>query len=223
MTDDILKICDDVIDELKLTPSGKCLYEYGNNDIPEEILPTVTNLKKIQQRLKERKYKTVEEWDGDIKSIIYYVEKYYGNDSYLFILAKQFLKKFTHLKKKVYLKDKEGWTKQFLKLQIKIANLVSEPVGIVRYYFPQQLITKKQNETLNEGELSVLLNDIRELRNPSDLLFFNNLFMYYDLKLDIYDDHLRVDLRSLPIHALIDLKNYVEERKKENTLIAKNN
>ncbi|KAH0789523.1 Bromodomain containing protein [Histomonas meleagridis] len=198
-------------------PLGKCLIEYGADEIPDEVLPTLTNLKVIQERLQRNQYNTIEDWDRDVQMILYNVEKYYGNNSYFFIVAQQFTHYFNKQKEKVYRLGIEGWTRQFINLQLKISDLISKPPPSVSKNYPKTFLKSIKPQEFSENDLTSLLEDIKKLpkQKSNDLLFFNNVFRHYDTELDIFNEPLRVDLRKLPVEALTEIKKYVHKRIEE--------
>lgn len=208
------KICINITKQMMEYPCAKVFLEPmepGELD----VIKSPQDLTSILSRLENSSYQTVDVWEQDVSSIWYNAEKYYGSQSFMFILASALCKRFNKLKTSLDIQKFESWTKHYFELEAKIYTLTKSPPEQFKEYVPASLIEETVNEPFTEKDLSALEKALKALQKPNDLNVYYNVLRRYMPKIDIHAEPVSVDIREFPNQALHRLKKYAMKRHQE--------
>jgi hypothetical protein len=116
----------------------------------------------VSERLVSNEYETIDLWERDIAMVWYNAEKYWGRNSYNFVLAQELSQQFD-------LETCAGWTRTWVRLEKQLNDLLSDPPKVMKGHL---------EATRVEDEYVTLLKSLPRLTKSDYLLFFNNVLMF---------------------------------------------
>jgi hypothetical protein len=211
--------CIRITKELMKFPSAICFLDPPDADegtdipsqFPSERINCPVDLTSILTRLEQKEYESLDVWDHDLSLIWYNAEKYFGRSSYVFYLSQALHQQYEKLRRVFAFRDLTDWTREFVRLEKKVNDLMAIPPPKAKRYFPQGP-SETHQPTFSEEEFAALLKAVRVLTRPSDALFFNNLIQLHAPKTSIREDSFSIDLRDLPVTALNSMRDYAIKR-----------
>jgi hypothetical protein len=211
------QMCVSVVKELISHPCGFCFAEPEAGLSTEgskpytEVITCPIDLNLILTRLVSNEYKIVDLWERDVGMVWYNAEKYWSRNSYNFILAQELSRQFRKLRRQFDLETCAGWTRTWIRLEKRVNHLLANPPKVTKGYLASFAATREQ-DVFPEDEYVALLKALPRLTKSDDLLFFNNVLMAYTPKINYVEDPLFVDLRELPVPALVALRDYAVKK-----------
>ena len=216
------QICLNIMEELN--NNLLCKYIFNLLIFDNEQEKKLLNFLEIKNKLIEKNYSTINQWEKDINLLLNYLKKNYQNDNLKIICINECLKIFEKLLKKLIFFKLSKWCEIINYYELKLNNLNSNSPPILSAFFDSpEDINNFDEKPITEEEINIFVRVSQYLNTEEDYKAILLLINKYqpDLKFSL-ENEIQIDVSDLKSKTIRSLRNFFKKRLAQKNLLYPN-
>ena len=187
---------------VELIPGETCPADYN------EVIKSPTDLKKVYKKLKQRRYKTVDDWHEAVKQIWENAKEYYDPEDLIITICEEVEAIFENEYRAATLQsDVKEWWEEINVLRLKLNYLSNHPPREYVQKYTGILEDKGVNEQLfTEREIKLFIEAVKLLKKQQDIEALIKLIA--DSQPELATDCLNIEIDIYKLNPLTFSKAY---------------
>lgn len=216
MDEEEQKYCLDIMEKILVHPCSKPFMEPTDDkeegmELYYSRIRSPMDLNQIKGKLLTNEYDDIKDWKRDMALIWTNAERFYGSDSYMPVVAREFSNIFLKLTEEEDLESMRTWSKEAFKAYTEFEEVISQaPKSLKKNCTTVIKLRAIPNMPIRYVER--LMKASKELKNKSDAREMMKIIARYNPELAILSKDVQIDIDHLSPATHWALEKYMKKR-----------